>query len=398
MIVIDYKIKNASQKDLHLHLEKCNYLFLPPLSDKVNLQEYSQKIHEKSQTFEAWHEKKLVGFIAVYFNDSQAKKGYITNVSVLENYNNKGIASQLIKMTKEYAQNNDFTKIILEVHSKNNNVIALYKKHDFEIEHEEKEALFMEFRIKNNSMNIQRDYNQELKDTANHKYAYNFDFDVMHPFMLKSFIPFFKEGNLLELGSFKGDFTRKFLPYFDDITCVEASDDAVAIAKAEFGDKVKVVNSLFETVMLPTKYDNIVLTHVLEHINDPIAVLKRINDEWLSDNGRFFLVCPNANAPSRQIAVKMGLITHNAAITSAEAEHGHHITYTLDTLERDAKAAGLKVVYRSGIFFKALANFQWDRLLQTDIISNEYLEGCYQLGQHYPDLCSSIFLMCEKGE
>jgi SAM-dependent methyltransferase len=246
-------------------------------------------------------------------------------------------------------------------------------------------------------MNTKRNYNKELKDTKDHKYSYGFDLDVMHPYMLKSFIPFFIKGNLLELGSFKGNFTRRFLPYFEDITCVEASDEAIAIAKKELGDKVKFIDSLFETANLPTKYDNIVLTHVLEHLDDPIAVMKRINDEWLSDIGRFFLVCPNANAPSRQIAVKMGLISHNSAITPAEAEHGHKITYTLDTLERDARAAGLNVVHRSGIFFKALANFQWDRLLNTDIISPEYLEGCYQLGQQYPDLCSSIFLMCEKG-
>jgi SAM-dependent methyltransferase len=247
-------------------------------------------------------------------------------------------------------------------------------------------------------MSTQRNYNAELKDTKDHKYAYGFDFDVMHPFMLKSFIPFFRNGSFLELGSFKGDFTRRFLPHFNDITCVEASDEAIAIAKKEFGEKVKFINSLFETATLPKKYDNIVLTHVLEHIENPLALMKRINDEWLSDNGRFFLVCPNANAPSRQIAVKMGLISHNAAVTPAEAEHGHRITYSLDTLERDAKAAGLNVVHRSGIFFKALANFQWDRLLNTDIISPEYLEGCYQLGQQYPDLCSSIFLMCEKGK
>jgi hypothetical protein len=141
-----------------------------------------------------------------------------------------------------------------------------------------------------------------------------------------------------------------------------------------------------------------VLTHVLEHLDDPVLVLKRVNEKWLAENGRFFLVCPNGNAPSRQIAVKMGLITHHTAVTTAEAEHGHRCTYTLDTLERDAVAAGLKVIHRSGIFFKALANFQWDRLLQTDIISKEYLEGCYKLGQHYPDLCSSIFLMCERGD
>ena len=244
-----------------------------------------------------------------------------------------------------------------------------------------------------------RNYNAELKDTSDHKYAYSFDFDIMHPYMVKSFKPFFKDGNALELGRFKGDFTSRILPYFNDITCVEVSDEAIKIAQNKIGNtNVKFINSLFETAQLPTKYDNIILTHVLEHIDDPIQVLKRINDEWLSDNGRFFLVCPNANAPSRQIAVKMGLISHNSAITPAEKEHGHRITYSLDTLERDAKAAGLKVVIRSGIFFKALANFQWDKLLNTDIISKEYLDGCYELGQQYPDLCSSIFLMCEKGE
>ncbi len=247
-------------------------------------------------------------------------------------------------------------------------------------------------------MTDKRDYNEEFKDNLGRNYAYRFDFDVMHPFMLKSFIPFFKKGNLLELGSFKGDFTKMFLPYFEDITCVEASDEFIKITKKELGNKVQFINSLIETAILPTKYDNIVLTHVLEHLDTPVAVLKRINDEWLTDNGRFFLVCPNANAPSRQIAVNMGLISHNSAVTSAEKKHGHRITYSLDTLECDVKEAGLNVIHRSGIFFKALANFQWDKLLKTDIISPEYLEGCYQLGHRYPDLCSSIFLLCEKGE
>lgn len=248
-------------------------------------------------------------------------------------------------------------------------------------------------------MNSKRDYNIEIKDTDDHKYAYNFDFDVMHYYMIKSFAPFFNKGSLLELGSFKGNFTKRLLPYFDDITCVEASDAAIMEAKDRLGpgNQVKFINSLFENTKLPKRFDNIVLTHVLEHIDDPLLVLRRINNEWLTENGRLFLACPNANAPSRQIAVKMGLISHNSDVTPAEEKHGHRRTYTLDTLERDAVAAGMKVVYRSGIFFKALANFQWDQLLQTEIISSEYLDGCYKLGQHYPDLCSSIFLMCERG-
>jgi SAM-dependent methyltransferase len=244
---------------------------------------------------------------------------------------------------------------------------------------------------------LARDYNQESRDNDQRKYTYDFDYSVMHPFMLRSFEPFFVDGGALELGSFEGRFTQRLLPYFADITCVEASSEATVRARKLVGTAATIIEGVFETVQLPTTYENIILTHVLEHLSDPVAILKRINDEWLSDRGRFFLTCPNANAPSRQIAVKMGLISHNSAVTPGEGEHGHRVTYSLDTLERDARAAGLKVVLRSGIFFKALANFQWDRLLQTDIVSDEYLEGCYQLGQQYPDLCSSIFLLCEKG-
>jgi len=243
-----------------------------------------------------------------------------------------------------------------------------------------------------------RNFNEELKDTAERSYSYNFDFDIMHPYMLESFKPFFRPGNMLELGCFRGAFTCRLHAHYPDLTCVEASGEAIAEARQALGPGVQFHNALFEQVVLPQRYDHIVMTHVLEHLDDPIAVLRRVNQEWLAPQGRFFLVCPNANAPSRQIAVKMGLLSHNAAVTKAEAVHGHRCTYSLDTLERDAVAAGLKVLYRSGIFFKAMANFQWDRLLQTDIVSKAYLDGCYQLGQQYPDLCASIFVVCERDD
>jgi 2-polyprenyl-3-methyl-5-hydroxy-6-metoxy-1,4-benzoquinol methylase len=244
---------------------------------------------------------------------------------------------------------------------------------------------------------MSRDYNAETIDN-DRQYAYGFDFDVMHPYMVRSFSPFFRPGNMLELGSYKGDFTRRLLTEFEDVSCVEASDQAMAEAQARLGaESARFINARFEDVTLPRRYDNIVMTHVLEHLDDPVGVLRRVNEEWLAPGGRFFLACPNANAPSRQIAVKMGLISHNSAVTPAEAEHGHRCTYSLDTLERDAVAAGLRVVHRSGIFFKALANFQWDRLLKTDIISPAYLDGCYALGQQYPDLCSTVYLVCESS-
>ena len=241
-----------------------------------------------------------------------------------------------------------------------------------------------------------RNYDSEIKDNK-FKYAYNFDYDVMHPFMLRTFQPHFKSGSILELGSYEGKFTKMLLPFFNKIFCVEASKNAITKAKILVGERAKFYNSNFENFNFNQKSDNIILTHVLEHSDDPVALLKRIRKNWLANNGYLFLTVPNANAPSRQIAVKMGLIETNASVTRSEFEHGHRITYTFDRLEFDVKKAGLEIVYRSGIFFKALANFQWDYLLNSDIISKDYLEGCFLLGQQYPDLCSSLFLLCKKG-
>ena len=168
-------------------------------------------------------------------------------------------------------------------------------------------------------MNTKRDFNKEFDDGVGRKYAYNFDFDVMHHYMIKAFQPSIVSGNALELGSFKGDFTKRLLCLFDTLTCVEASNLAIEEAKTRLPKNVRFIEGMFETLKLVEKFDNIFLTHVLEHVDDAVGVLRRINDEWLSDSGRLFLVCPNANAPSRQIAVRMGLISHNYAITPGEA-------------------------------------------------------------------------------
>lgn len=245
---------------------------------------------------------------------------------------------------------------------------------------------------------MKRDYDKEWKDHPDRKYAYHFDLDVMHPYMVRAFEPFMKKGNALELGCFQGAFTSRIAGMFPEITCVEASGAAVARAQERLKNfsHIEFITSRFQDVKLEKKYDNIFLTHVLEHIDDRIGLLVKIREEWLSETGVLFVACPNANAPSRQIAVKMGIIASNAAVTDAERMHGHTVTYSLDTLESEIRKSGLTVIHKSGIFFKALANFQWDRLLETDIISKEYLDGCYSLGQQYPELCSSIYCVCTK--
>ena len=242
-----------------------------------------------------------------------------------------------------------------------------------------------------------RDYNVEYKDGAR-KYAYEFD-TVLRQYMMRTLDPFLVPGKALEMGCYKGDVTEMLASRYRDLTVFEASEELVAATRERVGDSVRFRVGTFEALDVSERYDAVFLMHTLEHLDDAVLVLRRVNG-WLTEKGRLYVVVPNANAPSRQIAVQMGLIEFNSAITDAERVHGHRRTYSLDTLERDIVSSGLSILHRGGIFFKPLANYQFDRLLGNEgggVISNDYLEGCYRLGMHYPDLCASIYAVCEKG-
>lgn len=131
MATITYKKQTASAEEIYFHLKKCNDNFIPPLEKKVNLLDYSKKIADKSVTFEAWDESSLAGLIAAYLNDSETKKGFITNVTTVKEYQGKGIASQLMKMCIDYSRNSLIKVIALEVAVGNADAIQLYKKNGF---------------------------------------------------------------------------------------------------------------------------------------------------------------------------------------------------------------------------------------------------------------------------
>jgi SAM-dependent methyltransferase len=239
-----------------------------------------------------------------------------------------------------------------------------------------------------------RDYDREARAVDGRQYDYEFD-RIVRDYMMRAFEPFLPAGPALELGCHLGESTTVLAARFPDLTVVDAAATMIAAARAVLPPRVRFVTGTFESVDLPGGYDAIFLINALEHVDDAVTVLHRARG-WLSERGRLFVLVPNANAPSRQIAVKMGLLPFNQAVAETERAHGHRRTYAFDTLEADLRSAGLTLVHRGGIIFKALANFQMDRALQAGIITPSYIDGCYQLGVQYPDLCASIYAICVR--
>jgi len=137
---IEYRINTASEKQIYMHLKDCNDNFLPPLDERVDLEEYSKKISNKCILLEAWADHVLVGFIAAYFTDNLNRSSFITNVSVLKDFIGMGLASELLNQCIKYAQKKDYKEIKLEVYKDNVQAIRLYEKFNF-IDHGAKDDL-----------------------------------------------------------------------------------------------------------------------------------------------------------------------------------------------------------------------------------------------------------------
>ena len=129
--VVEYLSNKASEVEIAEHLSRCEADFVPPLSGRLEINDYAKKIASKAMRFEAWSDGRLVGLVAAYCNDQEKRIAYITSVSVLREWMEKGIAAFLMRQCIEYAKTSGMRQIGLEVAEGNTPAIALYEKSGF---------------------------------------------------------------------------------------------------------------------------------------------------------------------------------------------------------------------------------------------------------------------------
>ena len=135
--MILYTTNIASLDDIYNHLITCDSNFDPSLSTRVNLMDYSNKIRNNAITIEAWHCKELIGLIACYANDQKQKAAFITTISVVLDFQKRGIAKNLMLNLLRERRISRFKEIWLEVFIDNKAAISLYSKFGFKIKKQE---------------------------------------------------------------------------------------------------------------------------------------------------------------------------------------------------------------------------------------------------------------------
>lgn len=221
------------------------------------------------------------------------------------------------------------------------------------------------------------------------------------------------KGSLLDLACGEGYLTSLYQNNFNEIVGVDAAKKYLSKAKNKV-QKAKFYHSTIEDFQISKKFDNVFLLLILEHVTDPIQVLKKASS-FLKNDGKMIVHVPNSNAINRRLAVKMGTLKSCDELSPFDINIvGHRRSYTRQTLTKDIEEAGLKPIKFGGIFYKMLSYSQmnwflkngqwesghgWGRVEGNPIKKDwkrEFCRACYEIGKEHPDDCNVIYSVIQK--
>lgn len=207
---------------------------------------------------------------------------------------------------------------------------------------------------------------------------------ILHSFTI--FERYIRGPRLLEMGPAEGVMTEHLARLGIDLTLVEGSAVFCEQLQGRF-PSATVVHSLFEEFSPEQRFDTIVLGHVLEHVLDPVAILRHARS-WLTPRGRVLAAVPNSRSLHRQAAVIMGLLGFEEEMNEADRHHGHRRVYNPETFRRDFLRAGLRIEVFGGYWIKPLSNRQLE-----ESWSEEAIAAFMKLGERYPDIAAELYIV-----
>jgi len=244
--------------------------------------------------------------------------------------------------------------------------------------------------------------------------AYHSEYNhYLAQYKVKSCLEHARGTSLLDIACGDGLMTEAFASHFQRVVGVDASSKHLALARERVAN-AEFHESLIEELGINEKFDSVFMLDLLEHVVDPIAVLRKAAS-FLSKDGVLIVHVPNANAINRRLAVLMGTLESCEELSPFDLNiAGHRRSYTMETLLVDIEKAGLKVDSTGGVFYKMLSTPQMDWFLKNGLWEegefgwgrvgaekrdwkSEFCRASYELGKEQPEDCNIIFACATRA-
>lgn len=204
--------------------------------------------------------------------------------------------------------------------------------------------------------------------------------------LYESFKKYFRGKKVLELGCADGVMTQWLTRAFEFVTVIDGSEIFINEVRTKIAlSNIEFIHSMFESYSPKEKYDTVIMSHILEHLDDPVFLLKK-SKKWLAAKGRALIAVPNANSLHRLVGVKMGLLGKKDSLNKQDLILGHKRVYTSELLRNHIHQAGYQIEQFGGIMLKPLSN----RQIEANW-SEELIDAFFELAGDFPELCSEVY-------
>ena len=226
------------------------------------------------------------------------------------------------------------------------------------------------------------------------KCLYDFDNEIILDWYPRRVVEFSKKSSsLLELGLGHGFTSCFFSSHFKRHVVLDGSPAVIKRFKSVYPEcAAEIIETYFENFKSQERFDVIVFGFILEHVDDPIAIMKYYR-RFLSPGGKLFLAVPNADSLVRRIGHYAGLLPDMQAMSDNDRTLGHKRYYTVSTLRTDIEAAGYRVEFMEGIYLKP---FTTKQIMSLNFDKN-ILNALCLAGIDYPELSCGILAKIEDA-
>ena len=194
-----------------------------------------------------------------------------------------------------------------------------------------------------------------LNDTTGENFIENIIHATNLPELLNRINPGSLDESILEMGFGEGTITEPLLKAGLKVEIIEGSSKLCKNAEEKYGDNIIIHCSYFENFNPPKQYQTVLSLLVLEHVDQPSEVVRKMYD-WVKPGGQVIAVVPNSESLHRQLAVMMGLQEKNDSLSPRDKIVGHQRVLDLVQLTELFEEAGFEISEKFGYFLKILPN------------------------------------------
>lgn len=201
--------------------------------------------------------------------------------------------------------------------------------------------------------------------------------------------------SILDIGCGVGEFTKLFTNRFKRVVGIDPAEDFIKEAQ-RITDGIEYIVGWGENFSLDEKFDTINMTNLLEHVDNPVTVLKNCK-KHLAEDGVIIAQVPNCNSITRRLGVLMEIIPNIEDISDKERNYyGHKRVFTIDSLIHTGLDAGLHVTQIGGILYKPLPNEMLLEICrkQGKEWTSKFLKALDKFAENRADECAQIYIVC----